>query len=205
MSPQTASVASWPGSGGKAETILVGAMREFLANGYAATSMDRVAAAAGVSKATVYSHFRDKEGLFAALVDRLARDKFGGVLGAGDRTFAGEPADVLRRLVTTVLATIVDDPEFLAFLRLVIAESERMPAVARAFVLGFDKPIVDGLGRYLGSHPELGLADPEAVARVVLGTVLQQVIVQELLRGNEVLPMDRERLVDAIVTLIAER
>ena len=36
--------------------------------GYAGTSMDAVASAAGVSKLTVYSHFGDKEGLFNASV-----------------------------------------------------------------------------------------------------------------------------------------
>jgi AcrR family transcriptional regulator len=37
--------------------------------------MDKVAKTGGVSKATVYSYFPDKEGLFAALVQRLAREK----------------------------------------------------------------------------------------------------------------------------------
>jgi len=59
----------------KAEAILEGGMQEFLAHGYAATSMDRVAIAAGL-KATVYSHFQDKEGLFIALIQRLVEGKF---------------------------------------------------------------------------------------------------------------------------------
>ena len=54
----------------KAETILQGAMQEFLAKGYSTASMDRVAAAAGVSKATVYSHFGDKETLFKLYMAR---------------------------------------------------------------------------------------------------------------------------------------
>ena len=37
----------------KRQAVLDGARREFLQHGYAASSMDRVAAAAGVSKATV--------------------------------------------------------------------------------------------------------------------------------------------------------
>jgi TetR/AcrR family transcriptional regulator of autoinduction and epiphytic fitness len=59
----------------KTEQILQGAMQEFLTHGYAGTSMDKVAKTGGVSKATVYSYFADKEGLFAALVQRLARKK----------------------------------------------------------------------------------------------------------------------------------
>ena len=55
----------------KREQILQGATRVFLQHGYAGTSMDRVAAEAGVSKQTIYSHFQDKEGLFTALIERI--------------------------------------------------------------------------------------------------------------------------------------
>ena len=51
----------------KAEAILAGAMQEFLKHGYAAASMDKIAKAAKVSKATVYSYFDDKENLFNAV------------------------------------------------------------------------------------------------------------------------------------------
>ncbi|MFM2305164.1 MAG: hypothetical protein RLZZ135_2577, partial [Cyanobacteriota bacterium] len=63
-------------SADKAAAILAGGMQEFLAHGYAGTSMDRVATAAGVSKATVYSHFQDKEGLFVALIEQLVQGEF---------------------------------------------------------------------------------------------------------------------------------
>jgi TetR/AcrR family transcriptional regulator, mexJK operon transcriptional repressor len=52
----------------KREAILDAAKRLFLRNGYASTSMDAVAAEAGVSKLTVYSHFNDKETLFSSAV-----------------------------------------------------------------------------------------------------------------------------------------
>ena len=55
----------------KAEKILSGAIQEFLVRGFAGTTMDGVAAAAGVSKTTVYSYFQDKESLFLALIERL--------------------------------------------------------------------------------------------------------------------------------------
>jgi TetR/AcrR family transcriptional repressor of mexJK operon len=52
----------------KRQAILDAAKILFLSNGYANTSMDAVAAEAGVSKLTVYSHFNDKETLFSAAV-----------------------------------------------------------------------------------------------------------------------------------------
>lgn len=52
----------------KREAILEAAKALFLSLGYANTSMDAVAAAAGVSKLTVYSHFTDKQTLFCSAV-----------------------------------------------------------------------------------------------------------------------------------------
>ncbi|PWB34553.1 TetR family transcriptional regulator [Pseudomonas sp. SDI] len=52
----------------KRQAILDAAKALFLTHGYASTSMDAVATAAGVSKLTVYSHFTDKETLFTAAV-----------------------------------------------------------------------------------------------------------------------------------------
>lgn len=53
----------------KREAILDAAKRLFVQMGFDAVSMDQIAAGAGVSKLTVYSHFGDKESLFAAAVE----------------------------------------------------------------------------------------------------------------------------------------
>lgn len=52
----------------KRDAILQAAILEFRANGFDATSMDRIAASAKVSKRTVYNHFPSKDDLFAAIL-----------------------------------------------------------------------------------------------------------------------------------------
>lgn len=52
----------------KGAAILDAAKRMFTEHGFDRTSMDQIASEAGVSKLTVYSHFGDKEALFAAAV-----------------------------------------------------------------------------------------------------------------------------------------
>jgi TetR/AcrR family transcriptional regulator of autoinduction and epiphytic fitness len=52
----------------KRRAILEGAVKVFTQNGFDASSMDRIAEAAGVSKRTVYNHFPSKEILFQAIV-----------------------------------------------------------------------------------------------------------------------------------------
>ena len=69
--PNNPSVSNGPGRPkdlAKRQAILDAAKTLFLTKGYANTSMDAVAAEAGVSKLTVYSHFNDKETLFSAAV-----------------------------------------------------------------------------------------------------------------------------------------
>ena len=53
---------------GKRAAILEAAKQLFAREGFAGVSMDKIAAEAGVSKLTVYSHFGDKEALFAAAI-----------------------------------------------------------------------------------------------------------------------------------------
>jgi TetR/AcrR family transcriptional regulator of autoinduction and epiphytic fitness len=55
----------------KRESIVQAAIAEFRANGFEATSMDKVAATAEVSKRTLYNHFASKEDLFAEILNQL--------------------------------------------------------------------------------------------------------------------------------------
>lgn len=187
----------------KAEAILEGAMREFLAHGYAATSMDRVAAAARVSKATVYSYFRDKAGLFNALVEHLASERLNSAFNLPDALHPKEkPQVVLRRIALSALEVAEKDEHLLPFMRLIVGESGRFPELAQAYVNHIAKPIVEKLSRYFASRAELKLADPEASARVFIGTLVYFIIVQEVLHGKQLMPMRRERLVNGVVKLL---
>jgi len=187
----------------KTEALLAGALQEFLAHGYAATSVDRIAAAAGVSKATLYSHFSDKEALFEALVLHFVRERLPAVLGP-ERAhfFAGEPAEVLRRLAVAILDGVPQGTEPLAFMRLIIGEAERFPALAQTFLATIHKPIIEGLSHYLAGRAELRLHDPEAVARVAFGAILAFALTQNVLHGSDILPLSRERLIDSVIALI---
>lgn len=55
----------------KRVAVVSAAIEEFLAAGFDATSMDRIAARANVSKRTVYNHFPSKEALFAEILRQL--------------------------------------------------------------------------------------------------------------------------------------
>ena len=187
----------------KAEAILEGGMQEFLAHGYAATSMDRVAIAAGVSKATVYSHFQDKEGLFTALIQRLVEGKFRSIFDlTNEKVLQTAPEIILQDLANRVLNTGMNEPQFLNFMRVILGESGRFPQLARAFVRNIEQTSFKMLRQYFTTCPQLKLSDPEATARIFIGTLVHFMIVQEMLHGKDIVPMERERLIENLVNMI---
>ncbi|NJK73772.1 MAG: TetR/AcrR family transcriptional regulator [Richelia sp. CSU_2_1] len=183
-------------AGDKCRQILQGAMEEFLTNGYAGTSMDKIAKRGGVSKATVYSYFADKEGLFAALVQGLACEQV--YFTVVDE----EPTVALRLVADTILDKATKNPEFLTFVRLVIAESGRFPQLAQAFVKNLTKPGIERLTEYLASREELKLPDPEATARIFIGSLVYFQLMGEMMHGKDIIPMERDRLVDDLLRLV---
>jgi AcrR family transcriptional regulator len=186
----------------KVEAILQGAMQEFLTHGFAGTTMDRVTAAAGVSKATVYSYFQDKEKLFLALIERSISNHRSVLDRLDPEFFQREPAAVLGDLANNFLNQVSNTPELLDLIRITIAESKRFPLLAQHMILNTDRQFVAVVTQYLRSYPGLQLNDPAATTRVFLGTLVHFAIVEYLLQAGEIMPMERQRLVDCLVDLI---
>lgn len=187
----------------KTAAILEGARQEFLKNGYAATSMDKVAKTAGVSKATVYSHFGDKENLFNAVMQDLVKDKFQQVMGLEEpQSLEQDPKIVLSTMATKMLENAKGDRSFHDFMRIVIGESGRFPELAKAYVNNVAKPTIEILTKYFQSHPSLKLEDPEATVRVMIGTMVYFVMLQEMLHGKDIIPLEGDRVIQTLTDLI---
>ena len=185
----------------KSEMILNSAMQEFTANGFVAANMDRIAIAAGVSKPTIYSYFKDKEGLFAALIQQLSLQEF--LLNFEDPMLLElPPASFLRHLATNILSKFSTGQSFLTFIRLTLGESERFPELAQSFVRTIQKPMIAGLSAYFKNHPDLDYADPEIAARMFVGTLMHYVITHEILHGQEILPIEQNRLINGLVEMM---
>jgi AcrR family transcriptional regulator len=185
----------------KAEQILRGALPEFLKHGYARTSMDRVALAAGVSKQTLYSHFGDKDGLFTALVKHIACEEFRVVWS---KPLQGEPETVLRDLAYRLLKE-VNNCDHLAFCRTIVAESKKRPDLCQIFLANLAQPAIEVLAKYFQQHPELKAIDPEAIARIFVGSLIHLIFMQEMLHGKEVIPIEEERIVNSLIDLIVRK
>jgi TetR/AcrR family transcriptional regulator, regulator of autoinduction and epiphytic fitness len=183
----------------KAEAILAGAMQEFMTCGYAAASMDRIAVAAGVSKPTLYSYFQGKEGLFTALIQQMTQSDQ--LLEEG-RFLQLPIRNSLKQLAIAFLDRSSGEQPLLTFLRLIIGESGRFPDLAQTFVRNFEKPTLEKFSYLFAHHPDLNVADPEITARFFVGSMVHYVIVQEILHGRDILPLEPDRFVDGLIDLI---
>lgn len=184
----------------KREQILRGAIAIFLRHGYEGTSMDQVATAAGVSKITIYKHFQDKQGLFIALMEQVTTQRFEAVFGT--LSLEEEPAVVLRQVATKLLNLLAVDGEYIAFLRLIIGESGRFPALGQLFVQAMPQRVLPLLSQYFVAHPELDLAHPEAAARVFMGSLMGYTMTQYLLHGQALMPLAPEAMIDGLIDII---
>ncbi|MBA1379024.1 TetR/AcrR family transcriptional regulator [Pseudomonas brassicacearum] len=115
----------------KREAILQAAIAEFRSSGFEVTSMDRIAATAGVSKRTVYNHFPSKEELFAEILNRL----WNSITAEQDMPYRSQTP--LREQLQTLLQAklhLLADENFLDLARIAIAATIHSPERAQDMV-----------------------------------------------------------------------
>ncbi|MFF4658518.1 TetR/AcrR family transcriptional regulator [Streptomyces sp. NPDC001381] len=118
------------GARSKRETVLDAAVTLFLDRGFDQTSMDAVAAQAGVSKTTVYAHFGDKVELFRAVIERGA-SSVDFDLDQATLSSVEDPRERLTRIVAKLLEATTA-PQHLALLRVLTTEAARRPELTEA-------------------------------------------------------------------------
>ncbi len=130
--------------GAKRRQIVEGARKIFLDRGFDAASMGDIAKEAGVSKGTLYVYFKNKEELFAAIVQAECCTHAEGtfVLDDADR-------DVERTLthIGAAFVAFLCTPEKASSVRIVIAIAERMPEIGKAF---YETGPANGIQRLAG-------------------------------------------------------
>jgi TetR/AcrR family transcriptional regulator of autoinduction and epiphytic fitness len=115
----------------KREAIIQAAITEFRANGFDITSMDKIAATAGVSKRTVYNHFPSKEELFAEILNQL----WARVTDAQETAYRPDlPLRDQLRLILMAKVQMMGDDNFLDLARVAIAAAIHSPDRAQNMI-----------------------------------------------------------------------
>lgn len=137
----------------KRQAILEAAKNLFVRHGYANTSMDAVAAEAGVSKLTVYSHFTDKDTLFSCAVVARCEEQV-------PELFVDVPMDAPVEKVLLGIArgfqTLINSPESIDLHRLMITLGTQGSSLSQVFFEAGPHRILQEMERFLtklnGTH-----------------------------------------------------
>ncbi|WP_034475209.1 TetR/AcrR family transcriptional regulator [Aestuariibacter salexigens] len=147
-----------PKSQEKRNQILTAASDLFLEHGFTNTSMDLVAAQSGVSKQTVYSHFKNKDKLYTAVIDWKCNEY---QLDFGHTQDLGPLPDALKQVATQVVA-LMHDEKVIAMYRVVIGEARANPHVAELFYDAGPQQSVHALTHYLAKQQTVPLTNEQA-------------------------------------------
>lgn len=184
----------------KRSQIVEAALETFLELGYEGASMNLVAERAGVIKQTIYSHFQDKQSLFREVIASLTVNYVQNALQKPELSDKPLPA-VLRKIAETILARH-EDPRHIRFVRTMVGEAERFPELAKLFSDTTVHPVLTLIVSRIRAQDVYKFDDPEAFARVFIGTVVNYCMQQQILHGKDLLPFDSKRLVDELVAIV---
>lgn len=181
------------------EQIFEAALRVFSSGGFAETTMDAVAAAAGVSKACIYNYFPAKEALLQELVQRSS------LLPELPRLIASvhelPPEQAIPQLVSEIWPRLRERRELA---RVLVREVHSVPERARLYTERVRLPAYRALAEYLESRMargELAAGDPIATAQCLFGMLWSFLLSQELLGERELYPLADEQVIDVVSQL----
>lgn len=119
-----------PKKGRKYDQVIDGAREVFMREGFEGASVDAIAKAAGVSKATLYSYFTDKKLLFleVAKAECLQQSETALVLSKTGQSARATLTDIAERMTSFFLSDLGQ-----RVFRICVAEADRFPEIGRTF------------------------------------------------------------------------
>lgn len=144
----------------KRQAILDGATRMFLTHGYRNASMEKIAQAAPVSKATLYNHFDSKNALFAAVISERCASLLQTMTQV---TVKSDGVESNLTKIASAAVELIFSEEALAIYRLVVAESPDFPELGQLFYQSGPQTVLTQLEDYfrqLNAEGCFHIADP---------------------------------------------
>ncbi|HVL23522.1 MAG TPA: TetR/AcrR family transcriptional regulator [Thermomicrobiales bacterium] len=181
-------------AGGR-ERILLQAYDKFIEQGFAAVSMQQIADAAGVNKATLYHHFRDKEDLFFEVVRLgLARSNESMMRAIGSGPTLREK---LLALAVYLFGSERSDLNRLSGDMHQHIARERHDGIWKDFLPPWDYLAVTI--REAIDRGEIAPVDPEVASRVCFTTLIGQV---QLAKFSDIIAPPDEALAEQVVDIL---
>jgi len=190
-------------AGERRQEIIRAAMEVFAENGFGGSTTREIAENAGISEAMIYSHFRNKEDLYTAIIDEKLQES--------EPLYY--PLDAIRnRDDQRVFATIVSNylhrhGEDTTLLRLLLFSALEGHELASMFVAGPVRKFFEFLADYIRERIDEGAfkpVNPEITSRCLLGMVHYFVLLWKVFGDDTLNPIDPTEAIETIVKIFCE-
>ncbi|MEM1272492.1 MAG: TetR/AcrR family transcriptional regulator [Pseudomonadota bacterium] len=167
--------------GRKYDQVISGARDVFMREGYEGASVDEIARDAGVSKATLYSYFQDKQALFLAVLQGECN-----IQKKASMELACQEQDIataLHHMASSILCFLMSE-NGLAIFRICVAEAQRFPKLGQAFYETGPKNGMVQLSAFMASpkaQAELNISDPWGAADTFMQLCRSDLMLQRLM------------------------
>lgn len=185
------------------DQILDAALVEFGTHGFTATTVERIATRARLSKAGVYAHFSSKDEIFETLLTKMLKPSFPAQYW---RPAPGQPPEAAIDAYIDQAYAKFEEPHVEAVLRLVIAESRRMPHLVQRWRTEVLQPYLDEQQQMISRCVAEGLIRPSPITEyfnIALAPVVQGWLMY-LIFGEDYARRDLNKLKEAHRRLLRE-
>ena len=146
----------------------------FIRDGYAGASMDRIAAAAGVGKPTIYARFGNKANLLKMVIEHILENR---LVAIDDKITARTAEEGLKEQLSNIIMASTE-PMFVGIFRLFLAEAHNFPEIFAAFHATTERQSKRLIIEHLSRHREFDdlQLPPQEVASLLLDMVSPLVV-----------------------------
>lgn len=182
------------------QEIIRAAMDVFSRSGFSGSTTRKIAERAGISEAMIYSHFKDKEELYSAIIDQKMQES--------EPLYY--PLDAMRKKDDErVFATIVSNfmqrySQDTTFLRLLLFSALEGHELAGMFVAGPVRRFFEFLAEYIRERMDDGAfssVDPEIASRCLVGMVNYFILLKNIFGDETLQSIELKSAIETMVNI----
>lgn len=177
--------------------IVAGSIRVLSASGYADASMDEIALASGVSKQTVYKHFRNKQFLYSSVAKLIVEQLLSSALPPGDL-----PMDQYIVAYCAAFLKQARQPWLREYFRLILGESHSFPMESGAlliYIMEYGRALLeDKITATFGANH----VDAASIALILRSIIGSYILVSQIYVLDDEQPVDEKMLLTTLQNLI---
>ena len=180
------------------DRILTAAYKVFSKSGYSGATTLAISKEAEVNEVTLFRHFGNKQKLFAETIKKYSAIPH---IEAA-RLLKDVPVEKAIRVLSHNIMGILD--ELKSLIAILLSEGPRQPKEGRAILEGGPGQVLINLTGWFTDMKKTGQIrdiDPECAARAFMGMFFSYMVIQKILPGDQVFPIDPQLVVDNYIEI----